>query len=443
MSSRSDDAVRVLVVTNDRVAAKRAGPAIRSYETARVLGRRFAVTLTAAIPIEEIPPGVTGVSWENDRARLRALADGSDVLVLAPFVLGEYPELLDTDAALVADLTDPYIFEQLALTARAADAGDVAGALRALRFELEASDLVLCASERQRMLYLGMLGALGRLTAEWYAHDATLERLVAIVPFGSSDEPFDPDACAGPLPGPLEGRRVLLWGGGVWNWLDPLTPIKAAARLMHTHPDATLVFMGRGHPHPALPEVHFQNARAAERYAEEHLLAGRSVVFGAEWVPFDERRRFLARAEIGVSAHPDSAETRFAFRTRLLDYFWAGLPVVTTAGDVLADLVAARGAGRVVPCGNDAAMAAAFAALLDDPAYRRRCSEASRAIAAELCWEVVTRPLAEFIARVGRGEALLTGAHGARRGLQSSGTTPRDTDPAPRRRAWLPWSRTR
>jgi len=424
MSSR-DGRARVLVVTNDRVAARRAGPAIRSYEIARALGRVFDVTLAAAVPIEESAPlGVEALSYGDDPRRLRALADRADVVVLAPFVLGVHRVLLDAEAALVADLTDPYIFEQLALAARIGGAGDVAGALAALRLELEACDLVLCASESQRMLYLGMLAALGRLTAEWYAHDPTLERLVAVVPFGAADEPFEPAAAAGPLPPALEGKRVLLWGGGVWNWLDPLTPIRAASRLAATHPDATLVFLGRGHPHPALPAVHFETAHAAERYAEEHLLAGRSVVFGAEWVPFDERRRYLARAEIGVSAHPDSAETRFAFRTRLLDYFWAGLPVVTTEGDVLADLIRARGAGRVVPCGDDAAMAAAFAALLDDAGERRRCGAAAAAIARELRWELVTRPLVEFVDRVGRGKALLTGAHGARCAEQGAAMVP-------------------
>jgi hypothetical protein len=36
---------------------------------------------------------------------------------------------------------------------------------------------------------------------------------------------------------------------------------------------------------------------------------------------------------IGVSAHPAHLETRFAFRTRMLDYLWAGLPIVSTEGE--------------------------------------------------------------------------------------------------------------
>jgi hypothetical protein len=34
-----------------------------------------------------------------------------------------------------------------------------------------------------------------------------------------------------------------------------------------------------------------------------------------------------------VSTHYEHVETTFAFRTRILDYLWAGLPVVATGGD--------------------------------------------------------------------------------------------------------------
>ena len=43
--------------------------------------------------------------------------------------------------------------------------------------------------------------------------------------------------------------------------------------------------------------------------------------------------------------HLDHVETAFSFRTRVLDYLWASLPVVTTAGDAMAMLVTGSGAG--------------------------------------------------------------------------------------------------
>jgi hypothetical protein len=38
----------------------------------------------------------------------------------------------------------------------------------------------------------------------------------------------------------------------------------------------------------------------------------------------------LREADIGVSLHREDVETRYSFRTRVLDYLWAGLPIITT-----------------------------------------------------------------------------------------------------------------
>ena len=65
-----------------------------------------------------------------------------------------------------------------------------------------------------------------------------------------------------------------------------------------------------------------------------------SIIFG-DWAPYELREAFLIEADIAISAAKDLAETRLAFRSRILDYLWAGLPVVTTSGDVLSDLVEA------------------------------------------------------------------------------------------------------
>src|SRR4029079_11875445 len=86
----------------------------------------------------------------------------------------------------------------------------------------------------------------------------------------------------------------------------------------------------------------------AVRLAEELGLRDRVVFFNFGWVPYAERGRYLLEADLGVSAHFDDLETRFAFRTRLLDCFWAGLPVVTTRGDSLREVVAARDLRRRV-----------------------------------------------------------------------------------------------
>ena len=43
-------------------------------------------------------------------------------------------------------------------------------------------------------------------------------------------------------------NRVLLWAGGVWHWLDALTPIRAVQRLREGGRPVHLVFLGTGRP---------------------------------------------------------------------------------------------------------------------------------------------------------------------------------------------------
>ena len=115
--------------------------------------------------------------------------------------------------------------------------------------------------------------------------------------------------------------------------------------------------------------------------------------FNHDWVPYEQRGAWLLEADLGVSAHPAHLETRFAYRTRIADYLWAGLPVVTSAGDVLGDHVATRGLGRAVPPGDDLAFAHACTELLADPGPAR---VAVAAAADELRWDRVVQPLLDF-----------------------------------------------
>ena len=72
---------------------------------------------------------------------------------------------------------------------------------------------------------------------------------------------------------------------------------------------------------------------------------------------------------MALTLHFDTVETRLAFRSRVLEYIWAGLPIVATAGDATSDLVAAHGLGVVVPVGDVEAVAAAIDRLLSEPRW--------------------------------------------------------------------------
>jgi glycosyltransferase involved in cell wall biosynthesis len=210
------------------------------------------------------------------------------------------------------------------------------------------------------------------------------------------------------IPGLAPGDRIVLWGGGIYDWFDPGTVIRAVGRLAADRPDLKLLFLGTRHP--AQGGVGAGTAARARTLAADLGLLGTVVHFHDGWVPHGDRDLWMSAATVAVSAHLRHLETEFSYRTRLVDYLWCGVPVVTTTGDELAARVAASGAGSAVPAGDDEAYAAALAALLDDDGRRTAAATAARATGRELAWPHAVAPLADFCAAPHRAPDLVLDA---------------------------------
>ena len=148
------------------------------------------------------------------------------------------------------------------------------------------------------------------------------------------------------------------------------------------------------HPNPDVP--HMATAFEARTLADSLGLTGVHVFFNEGWVAYDDRRNYLLDADVGVSAHLLHVETEFSFRTRILDYLWADLPIVTTEGDTFARLVATDGLGAVVPERDVDAIAAAIESLCYDDALAAATRERVRRTATAFTWPIALAPLVEF-----------------------------------------------
>jgi glycosyltransferase involved in cell wall biosynthesis len=421
---------RALIVCHDVVGPSMAGPGIRYWEMAAALRRRGQdATLAAPAPADGV------VAYRVGDGALVDLARQHDALVVTGPILEQFPELKGLGRPLVVDLYDPFLFENLA---RQAGWLEYEGGMRTLAEQARCGDFFVCASERQRDLYLGMLAAWGRVSPTTYEADPGLRSLIDVVPFGIDPEPPRPGpALRGALPGVAAGDRVVVWNGGLWDWFDPLTAIRAVDRLAVSQPRLRLVFLGTRHPNPAIGEPPM--ARRARALAAELDPAGRVVSF-RDWTPYAERGAYLLDADLAISLHADGVETRFAFRTRLLDCVWAGLPTVTTDGDVIGQRLAARGLGATVPVGDADAVAAALAALLAEPDARAARRDRFASLAAELTWDRAVAPLAAFLAAprraadrqpAGAADPQMAG-HADHRAAGDAGSAPaRDVEAAP------------
>jgi glycosyltransferase involved in cell wall biosynthesis len=407
---------RVLVVSNDHVGAKMAGPGIRYVEFARALAVEHDVTLVVPFATDLAVDGVRIVQddpWDSRSMNRRVR--GFDVVVAQKLPVLTMRHVARSSVLAIYDLYAPLTIESLAW-ARNRPTRRTAAAQRLNEITQEAvlrtGNAFLCASERQRDLWLGALLGVGRIDAASYAADPSLRELIDVVPFGIDPRPptATGPAIKGVVPGIGAEDKLLLWGGGIWNWFDPLTVIDAVAHLARERGDVRLYFLGLRHPNPAVPTMEMATRAVA---ASERLgIRDRVVFFNEDWVPYDARGAYFLDADIGVSAHFDDLETRFAFRTRLLDCFWAQLPVITTEGDVLADLVREERLGRTIGVGDTQAWVAALSELLDDAdevaAMRERLEQVRR----RLAWPEAVKPLRRLVASPKSAHALGLAATG-------------------------------
>jgi glycosyltransferase involved in cell wall biosynthesis len=378
---------RVALVSSEPIRPQMAGIGIRYVELARRLPRAgIEVVLVSPASPEEMAAVAGEVPVRRfERGRLAALLAGCDAAVaqgqLANDVLLELPRL---PAAI--DLYDPWLIENLSY-AEALGLDPYRNDHATWVLQLSRGDFFLCSSEEQRTFYLGFLTALGRVNPERIARDPDLATLIAPVPFGVPEElpPYRPL-----LPPRREGERRLLFGG-LYDWYDPWTLLDALEAL--DRPGWTLLLIRNPNPESTPQRL---LAEVEARCRRRGWWGGR--VQALDWIPAERRYDLLREVDLVVAPHRPSLETRLSLRTRFLDALAAGCPVVTSEGGTMSRLLAAHGAGFVVPPGDAAALARALAAALDEgtAAADRTRQEGARALLAEFRWERVLAPLLAF-----------------------------------------------
>lgn len=408
---------RVLFISADPFGALMAGPAVRCRELAAACAAA-GIGVDIAVPggTEHMPPGCHAVAYDpHDATALTAPAANAAAIVVQGLSVARFPGIVETGVPLAVDLYCPFLIENLERyrnTNTPAEPEAVAATylndLRALNTALTYGDFFLCADERQRDYWLGALTALHRLEPSAYAADPQLLNLIATVPFGcpaTAPDRGEP-VMRGVVRGIAEDAQILLWGGSLSPWFDLETLVTAMAGVRERVPQATLVFLGAQHPNVDVPESPAVDAARSQARSLGLLDAG---VHFLPWIPYSARGHYLTEATLGVSTQHSHLETHLAFRTRILDYAWAGLPMVLTRGDALSDVCTAEGAALGVPPGDAAALRDALVRGLDDEAWRRDAQRACSGLAARFAWSTVAEPLIAWL-RAPRRTAVSSGA---------------------------------
>jgi hypothetical protein len=422
----------VLVLAFDPVTESMPGPAIRAWHLAEEVSQDCEVVLASTSAATRHHPSmevrhVTGSELDD-------LVVWADAIFAPTSVVRRHASVASAGKPLCIDMYIPTHLENLEPfgDARSADHHQaVAHQVAVINEDLRRGDFFLCASERQRDFWLGSLASLGRVNPETYGQDPTLRDLIDVVPFGvpngapSRRGPGLRDAF--PAIGPSD--PVIIWGGGVYNWFDPLSLVRAVRDLSSTVPGVRLVFLGMRNPNPDIPEMRV--AAELRGLSDDLGLTDTHVFFNEGWVSYDSRATYLLDADIGVSTHLDHLETRFSFRTRVLDYLWAGLPMVLTAGDTLSEDIEKHGFAITVPPGDVEAIAAALSDLIRNPLDR----DGVRRYGEQFGWERSAGPLVRFCRSPRRAADWVT-AHTGTEGPLPVQVAPVDADHERGRPIW-------
>jgi glycosyltransferase involved in cell wall biosynthesis len=390
----------VLLISQDLVGSHMAGPSIRYFHLAQSLARHMEVVL--AIPHEspaDLDTRELAIARyvRREWPSIESLVEAARVVICPSDIVSDFPQLAQSDAFLVVDGYDPLLAEWLALNSHlSTEAQDLRWWRRMcdLNRQYLAADFFICGSERQRDWWLGLLEANGRINAWTFGEDPSLRRLIDVVPYGipATAPRHTRQVLKGVWSGIGMEDRVVLWGGGMWPWLDPVTAVEAIARIWPRHQNVRLVFPGVSHPSAWMQGMPTR-LEATRQAAVDSGLLDQGVLF-VKWLPYADWPNVLLESDVALSLGLDTLETRLAFRSRVVEYIWAGLPVIATRGDATSDLVAEYGLGRVVSAQDVQGIAEALEDLLEAPA--RLSGPHLDQARHDLGWDRVVEPLVEF-----------------------------------------------
>ena len=165
----------ILIISDDVVGEKMAGPGIRAWELSKSLSNYYQVCLAApdysyksdGSPFfQNAPFGVFFYSVKNP-AVLEELSKKSKIILTQGYILSKFPRLKHLNAHLVVDIYVPFILENLFVhkwkVPSLKDRESIhLNDLRVFNDQLIHGDHFLCANIRQKDLFIGSLMALNR-----------------------------------------------------------------------------------------------------------------------------------------------------------------------------------------------------------------------------------------------------------------------------------------
>ncbi len=291
-------------------------------------------------------------------------------------------------------ILDAYVPIYIEVSAR--DSNDVEAELRNYladiqRFNhvLRRGDFFLCANESQKTLYLGVLSSLGVINPRSYRQERIL-----IAPFGIHDEPINNAKNPYGDLGIKSTDFVVLWFGGLYPWFR-VDELLGAIRTLASNKSIKFVFVGGKNPFNPNPDFAKQYNRTIN-FAKEHGYTNKSVFF-VDWVDFNDRINWYTGADIVISLNQPGEENGFSWRTRVMDFVWGEIPVLTNGGDPLSEALIEKSAAVRLTDLSSKSISHSIEELQAKPQELKRITSNMHGLKPTYYWVNILKPISNII----------------------------------------------
>lgn len=402
----ADSDKNVLVLSHDIAGKNMAGPGIRYVNVAREMSKHFDVTLGllngSEAQAEEVSNKYNVEATPINSDNYQSLFDSTDYIFAQWLSMDMIRYAREQHKRIIFDLYAPVPIESLISKYFAGtgfgklEAEEHRKLLATYKHYAAQGDYFVCSNERQKDMWLGFFLANGL----WLEHTSAFtdtSKLIGLAPMGIDAQKPEKSkqVLKGIVPGIEKDDFVLLWTGGLWDWFDPLTVVKAVEKQYKQDSHIKLVFLGFKHPNKRAASMN--EAKRTLDYVNKQGLEGKCVFFLEEWLPYEERVDYLLEAGAAIYAHKDSLETRYSHRSRVLDHIYTGLPTIATPGDYLSDEVIEPEQLGIVANNNVDKLAEAIAKLKSNDKLYESIRKNLEAIREDFYWKNTLADLVDYI----------------------------------------------
>ena len=357
-------------------------------------GIEVTIAVNVSFPQEiDNHKGVKLVNWAIDE-HFKDLINSYDS-VIAPYTMGSNSEYIASNIhPNVQLILDAYVPIYVEVSAREADDMDSEYAhymddSRRYNHVLKRGDYFLAASQTQKLYYTGVLSALGIINPRSYRQNRLLT-----VPFGIHDEPATAKNDPYEKLGIKKDDFVVLWFGGLYPWFR-IDELLDAIKELSKDQKIKFAIVGGKNPFNPNPDLARQYNAALE-FAKEHNLLDRSLFF-VDWVDFKDRINWYKRANVVISINQPGEENVFSWRTRVMDYVWGELPILTNGGDPLSEELIGAAAARRLESLSEAELVSSIKDLARNPEQLAKLKENVIKIKADYHWPKLVEPIVKAI----------------------------------------------